>query len=61
MCDYSLHNVKTRHAKVGDKLMTRQFDSGRGASNFRRCLVLAHAIEHDCNRTARAKKEFIRG
>jgi hypothetical protein len=25
MCDYSLHNVKTRSAKVGDKLTTRQF------------------------------------
>jgi hypothetical protein len=27
MCDYSLHNVKSRPAKVGDKLTTRQFDS----------------------------------
>jgi hypothetical protein len=25
MCDYSLHSVKTRPAKVGDKLTTRQF------------------------------------
>jgi hypothetical protein len=25
MCDYSLHNVATRPAKVGDKLVTRQF------------------------------------
>jgi hypothetical protein len=25
MCDYSLHNVKTRPAKVGDKLTTRDF------------------------------------
>jgi hypothetical protein len=33
MCDYSLHNVKTRPAKVGDKLTTRKFDSGtRGFS-----------------------------
>ena len=24
MCDYSLHHVKSRPAKVGDKLMTRQ-------------------------------------
>ena len=24
MCDYSLHNVKTRPAKVNDKLTTRQ-------------------------------------
>jgi len=28
MCDYSLHNVKTRPAKVGDKLITRRFFSG---------------------------------
>jgi hypothetical protein len=33
MCDYSLHNVKTRPAKVGDKLTTRQFRLGtRGFS-----------------------------
>jgi hypothetical protein len=25
MCDYSLHDVKTRPAKVGDKLTTRNF------------------------------------
>ena len=25
MCDYSLHEVKTRPAKVGDKLLTHQF------------------------------------
>jgi hypothetical protein len=28
MCDYSLHNVKTRPAEVGDKLTTRFFQSG---------------------------------
>jgi len=28
MCDYSLHNVKTRPAKVGDKLTTHFFQSG---------------------------------
>ena len=28
MCDYSLHHVKTRPAKVGDELTTRQFGSG---------------------------------
>jgi hypothetical protein len=28
MCDYSLHNVKSRPAKVGDKLTTRIFDTG---------------------------------
>jgi hypothetical protein len=25
MCDYSLHSVKSRPAKVGDRLMTRDF------------------------------------
>jgi hypothetical protein len=30
MCDYSLHNVKTRAAKVGDKLTTRLFETGTG-------------------------------
>jgi hypothetical protein len=28
MCDYSLHHVKTRPAKVGDKLITHRFGSG---------------------------------
>ena len=28
MCDYSLHNVKSRPAKVGDELTTYQFYSG---------------------------------
>jgi hypothetical protein len=28
MCDYSLHNVKTRPAKVGDKLITCNFGTG---------------------------------
>ena len=28
MCDFSLHNVKSRPAKVGDKLTTGQFPSG---------------------------------
>ena len=33
MCDYSLHNVKTRPAKVSDKLITRNFGTGtRGFS-----------------------------
>jgi hypothetical protein len=27
MCDYSLHLVKSRPAKVGDKLVTTQFDN----------------------------------
>src|SRR5262249_45554133 len=28
MCDYSLHNVKSRLAKVGDKLTTHHFNTG---------------------------------
>jgi hypothetical protein len=28
MCDYSLHNVKTRPAKVGDELTSRDFGTG---------------------------------
>jgi hypothetical protein len=28
MCDYSLHNVKSRPAKVGDKLTTSNFNTG---------------------------------
>ena len=28
MCDYSLHGVKSRPAKVGDKLTTRDFGTG---------------------------------
>ena len=27
MCDYSLQSVKTRPAKVGDRLTTREFNS----------------------------------
>jgi hypothetical protein len=28
MCDYGLHNVKSRPAKVGDKLTTHHFNTG---------------------------------
>lgn len=28
MCDYSLHNVRSRPAKVGDKLTTKHFGTG---------------------------------
>jgi hypothetical protein len=28
MCDYSLQSIKTRPAKVGDRLMTRDFGTG---------------------------------
>ena len=30
MCDYSLHNVKTREAKVGETLVVTDFRSGGG-------------------------------
>jgi hypothetical protein len=28
MCDYSLHNVKSRSAKIGEKLTTKNFGTG---------------------------------
>ena len=28
MCDYSLHSIRSRPAKVGDKLTTRDFGTG---------------------------------
>ena len=28
MCDFSLHHVKSRPAKVGDRLMTCNFNTG---------------------------------
>ena len=30
MCDFSLHAVRSRPAKVGDKLTTRMFNLGTG-------------------------------
>ena len=46
MCDYSLHNVASRPAKVGDKLMTAKFDNSLtrgfaavGAPNVAVCLL----------------------
>jgi hypothetical protein len=32
MCGYGLHNVKSRRAKVGDKLTTRNFGTGTPGS-----------------------------
>jgi hypothetical protein len=35
MCDYSIHHVRTRPGKVGDKLVTRQLSyTTRGFSDF---------------------------
>ena len=28
MCDYSIHNVRSRPARIGDKLTTRDFGTG---------------------------------
>jgi hypothetical protein len=45
MCDYSLHNVASRPAKVGDKLVTTKFDfltrgfAAIGESNVAVCLL----------------------
>jgi len=36
MCDYSLHNVKSRPAKVGDKLTTHHFNTALEGSLRRR-------------------------
>jgi hypothetical protein len=38
MCDYSLHSVKSRPAKVGDKLVTHNFNTG----------TLGFATPEDC-------------
>jgi hypothetical protein len=36
MCDYSLHSVKSRPAKVSDKLTTHNFGTGtRGSIDHR--------------------------
>src|SRR5258708_20436595 len=40
MCDYSLHNVRTRPAKVGEKLVTHDFGTGtRGFAAPEDCSV----------------------
>jgi len=61
MCDYSLHHVANRPAKVGDKLVTTQFreSSTRGFAaigepNVAVCLLpgteIAFDLEVDCDR-----------
>jgi hypothetical protein len=35
MCDYSLHNVRSRPAKVGDKLTNRTFATGTQARSLK--------------------------
>jgi len=40
MCDYSLHMVRTRPAKVGEKIITRDFGTGtRGFAAPEDCSV----------------------
>jgi hypothetical protein len=61
MCDYSLHNVKSRPAKVGDKLTIHNFNTGtRGFAapedaNTAVCVLpgteLAFATEVRCGRS----------
>jgi hypothetical protein len=61
MCDYSLHSVKSRPAKVGDKLTTHNFNTGtRGFAapedaNTAVCVLpgteLAFATEVRCGRS----------
>ena len=48
MCDYSLHNVKTRPAKVGDRLITRDFGTDARLLCTGRC-------EHGGLRAARGR------
>ena len=57
MCDYSLHHVATRPAKVGDKLVTTKFNNsitrgfaGVGEPHVAVCL---HARHRDRVRTER--------
>lgn len=41
MCDYSLHNVRSRPAKVGDKLTSRDFGTGtRGFAAYENANVV---------------------
>ena len=44
MCDYSLHSVKSRLAKVSDKLTTHDF--GRGPRAFAANMNFARKHQH---------------
>jgi len=69
MCDYSLHYIKSRPAKVGDKLTTRDFGTGtRGFaasedSNVAVCVLagteLSFADEVKCVPRALAWRERV--
>src|SRR3972149_8158484 len=54
MCDYSLHNVASRPAKVGDKLVSTKFDNsitrgfaGVGEPNVAVCLLPGTEVAFD--------------
>ena len=61
MCDYSLHNVKSRPARVGDKLTTRNFGTGtRGFSvsedmNVAVCVLPGRSCPSQTKFVARAR------
>jgi hypothetical protein len=65
MCDYSLHYVETRPAKVGDKLTTRQFGSGtRGFCapedmNVAVCLLPGTELSFAAEVTCEAHRLFV--
>jgi hypothetical protein len=53
MCDYSLELVRSRPAKVGDKLMTRDFGTGtRGFAALANgsLFKIEHANESTCSK-----------
>jgi hypothetical protein len=64
LCDYSLHNVKSRPAKVGDKLTTRQFESfttGFAASedvNMAVCVLPGTELAFAANVSSHARWAF---
>ena len=55
MCDYSLEHVKSRPAKVGDKLTTRDFGRAREGLRHRkmRASQCASYPERNCHLQAR--------
>src|SRR5215831_8693544 len=47
MCDYSLHSVRTRPAKVGEKLVTHNFGTGtRGFAAPEDCSVAVNFLDY---------------
>jgi hypothetical protein len=58
MCDYSLHNVKTRPAQVGDKLTTRLFgwSTGGFAASEDKSVAVCLSPEPSCPLRKRSGK-----